>query len=40
MGNQPASKRTRGGTTDQSDAWKTAITRIEPNKVLVRGYLL
>jgi citryl-CoA lyase len=40
MGNQPAGKRTRGGTADQSGTWKTAITRIEPNKVLVRGYLL
>ena len=40
MGTQQSGKRTRGGTADQSGAWKTAITRIEQNKVLVRGYLL
>jgi citryl-CoA lyase len=40
MGTQQSGKRTRGGTADQSGTWKTAITRIEPNKVLVRGYLL
>ena len=27
-------------TADSTDAWRTAITRIEPNKILVRGYVL
>jgi citryl-CoA lyase len=40
MGNETASKRTRASAADQGGNWKTAITRIEPNKVLVRGYLL
>jgi citrate synthase len=40
MGKEHTTKRTRAGTADQSGAWKTAITRIEPNKVLVRGYPL
>lgn len=40
MGTERSGKRTRGGTADQSGSWKTAITRIEPDKVLVRGYLL
>jgi len=40
MGIQHDGKRTRGSTADQSGGWKTAITSIEPNKVLVRGYLL
>ena len=31
----------RAGTTvDATDAWRTAITKIEPNKILVRGYVL
>jgi citrate synthase len=40
MDKEHSGKRTRPSTTDESGKWKTAITRIEPNKVLVRGYPL
>lgn len=35
-----AAKQPRRSDTSESDVWRTALTYIEPNKILVRGYAL
>jgi citryl-CoA lyase len=40
MGTDASTTRSGKKSADKSSRWKTAITRIEPNKVLVRGYPL